>query len=74
MDKIIESDIVLLRDHDIKEKNKNKILTNLGGIIKWNNQEDLNSIRLIYQLEDAKDINFFDYFVQTSFKKYIINN
>lgn len=63
MDKIIESDIVLLRDHDIKEKNKNKILTNLGGIIKWNNQEDLNSIRLIYQLEDAKDINFFDYFV-----------
>ena len=48
MDKIIESDIVLLRDHDFKEKNKNKVLTNLGGVIKWNNNEDLNSIRLIY--------------------------
>ncbi|CAD8111903.1 unnamed protein product [Paramecium sonneborni] len=74
MDGIIQSDIVLLRDKDIQEKQNIQIFDNPGSIIKWNNQKDLNSIKIIYEFEDSKELNFIDYFIQTSLQNYIINN
>ncbi|CAD8212562.1 unnamed protein product [Paramecium octaurelia] len=73
MNGIIQSDIVLLRDIDIQENENIQIINQPGSIIKWNNQKDLNSVKIIYELEDSKELNFIDYFIQTSLQNYIIN-
>ncbi|CAK62808.1 unnamed protein product (macronuclear) [Paramecium tetraurelia] len=73
MNGIIQSDIVLLRDKDIQESENIQIINQPGSIIKWNNQKDLNSVKIIYELEDSKELNFIDYFIQSSLQNYIIN-
>ncbi|CAD8122398.1 unnamed protein product [Paramecium sonneborni] len=74
MDSIIQSDIVLLRDKDIEEKENINIIENPGSVIKWNNQKDLNSIKIIYEFDNSQELNFIDYFIQTSLQNYIITN
>ncbi|CAD8195708.1 unnamed protein product [Paramecium pentaurelia] len=74
MDGIVQSDIVLLRDKDLQEIENIEIINKPGSIIKWNNQKDLNSVKIIYELENSKELNFIDYFIQTSLQNYIINN
>ncbi|CAD8209331.1 unnamed protein product [Paramecium pentaurelia] len=74
MNGIVQSDIVLLRDKDIEELENIEIINQHGSIIKWNNQKDLNSIKILYELENSKELNFIDYFIQTSLQNYIINN
>ncbi|CAD8110755.1 unnamed protein product [Paramecium primaurelia] len=74
MNGIVQSDIVLLRDKDIEELENIEIINQHESIIKWNNQKDLNSIKILYELENSKELNFIDYFIQTSLQNYIINN
>ncbi|CAD8185352.1 unnamed protein product [Paramecium octaurelia] len=69
MENIVQSDIVLLRGADVQGIENFEIINQAGSIIKWDNQKDLYSVKIIQELEDNRNLNVIEYYIQISLQK-----